>query len=206
MEGVNSIIKEAVEGMADWGVHYVNSYIPQFAGHLWCDPVPDFKGKTDLYVSTYHSNAFQDFGSQQYFWSRKSKFKPPVGPKGEGKDHPIQFFELDLEPREVLPADDFERTSPFLEKLIPDPNQRAKVYAGEADPGDFNPEALKDFDSFRAAVIANPTDDPELDAIFHDGWFRVWHPKGTAQGGSWLMPFSKRSRSRAGGTSKGVQL
>jgi hypothetical protein len=192
VEGVNSIIKEAVEGMADWGVHYVDSYLPTFDGHKWCEPVPDFDGKTDRYVRQYHSEVFQDYGSQQHFWSWRSKWDPPVGPTGEGDEHPIKFF-----PDSAGVDDNAERNSQLLEKLVPDPDQRAKVVSGEADPGDFNIEAFESLESFKAAVQANPTDDPETQALFtDDSYYRIWHPKGSGQTNMANSFFDKIKESR----------
>jgi hypothetical protein len=199
VEGVNSIIQEAVGGMSFWGVHYVDSYIPSFHGHQWCAPMPEFDGKTDVYVQKYHSKKVEDYGSQQHFWSWKAQWDPPVGPMGEGDDHPIKSLPRKKRREEGGEGGEErdELTSKLLEKLIPDPDQRAKVYSGEADPGDFNKEAFESFDSFKAAVLDNPIDEGISEGInegigdrigqrissliTNDGWYRVWHPKGSGQ-------------------------
>jgi hypothetical protein len=172
VENVNAIIREAADGMKAWGVYYVDNYQRSFDGHRFCDVVPDFDGKTDLYVKQYHSQVFQDYGAQTYFWSWKSQWDPPAGPNGQGDEHPINYF-----------GDNAAQTgnvTELLEILIPDEGQRAQVAAGE-DPSKFNPDAFKDVQSLKTAMQnIQTTDDAKkkLAGLFtNDGFFRIWHPK-----------------------------
>lgn len=183
VEGVNSIIREAADEMREWGVYYVDKYQSGFDGHRFCDPVPrNFDKWDDRYDWRYHSDGWQDFGSQTHFWSWASDWDPVTGYPGEGYDHPIWS-----DYGGPLGATDGSNNRPLntrkiLETLIPDAEQRAKVKLGE-DPAQYS-DAFKDRESLRNAIKNIQTDDEQIKGIIgwftDDSYFRIWHPKGSA--------------------------